>query len=659
MLYNALNVPEVYADNDGATQNKYGSDGAYVTMMDTLNVNGSSQYKIVTNSDADTAVNNIAGYVGAAAEVIYNKDGDVLALSDIKTQFLSGEYKSNGKFEADNGTTYSIASDAYKEFVPSSKEDVANTTGKTQNATKGVVTIDNGIISFNKEKKLDKENDGGENFTLAATVSGKTITGIYSIATWKVSTSDKVDSSDISQIERNQKLLSKEFALDDDQEIDTSSFILNGVDSLSDIKADNIVYVYVGDKKIKRVDVGTETVTGTISKTTSTKVTINGTAYEISEESDLDGSAGSGDLAAGNEVTLYLDYAGDIYDADLVDGSAGNFAVIVTKSDTAPSKSSVSGTAKVELLTADGSKVFEINGTKYIDNGSLGVSNKVLSEEAWDSIEPGTIVQYSVNDAGQVTKLKEPDSKDYGVGPDDETTSLKVTKAGYLDSRAIADSALIFAVPQNSGNTGFDWEADSDDFAVVKKSAILDTSVSRVTYVYDIDTNKIVCMIIDDSSTSDDQYGIVTATGKIDGGESADFYIGTEKVSDGEISGDTPNKASKANELYKISKTTSGDYKFESASAKKEYTATKDGNGVLTSSVTVKNGYVQFNSEDEKYNLYDDVIVYVYDKADDAFSIGTTSDLTDDTLISAKIYMTGDADDDSYGLVDYIVITME
>ena len=63
MLYNALTVPEVYADNDGQTNKKVGSDGGDVTMMDTLNVNGSSEYKIVTNADADTAVNSIAGYV--------------------------------------------------------------------------------------------------------------------------------------------------------------------------------------------------------------------------------------------------------------------------------------------------------------------------------------------------------------------------------------------------------------------------------------------------------------------------------------------------------------------------------------------------------------------------------------------------------------------
>ena len=233
MLYNALTVPEVYADNDGQTNKKVGSDGGDVTMMDTLNVNGSSEYKIVTNADADTAVNSIAGYVGAAAEVIYNQDGDVLALSDIKTTFLTGKYKSNGKFEADNGTTYSIASDAYKVFSDKDKGTV------TSAPEDGVVTVVNNISSNALKKFVD--DDADNTFTVAATVSGKTITGIYSIGSWTVSAHDKVDSSDISQIERNQKLLSKKFPLNDDQEIDTGAFILNGVDSLDKIEADNVV----------------------------------------------------------------------------------------------------------------------------------------------------------------------------------------------------------------------------------------------------------------------------------------------------------------------------------------------------------------------------------------------------------------------------------
>lgn len=63
---------------------------------------------------------------------------------------------------------------------------------------------------------------------------------------------------------------------------------------------------------------------------------------------------------------------------------------------------------------------------------------------------------------------------------------------------------MIFAVPTKNDNTEFNWEADTDKFSVVKKASVLDTSVKAAKYVVDDDTNKIICMIIDDNSTSDD-----------------------------------------------------------------------------------------------------------------------------------------------------------
>ena len=91
---------------------------------------------------------------------------------------------------------------------------------------------------------------------------------------WNVTRGEQVDDSDLAQIDRNQKLLSQDFPLDNDQEIDTNAFILNGVDSLDDIAADDIVYVYTGNGEITRIDVGTETVTGTISRKSADKITI-------------------------------------------------------------------------------------------------------------------------------------------------------------------------------------------------------------------------------------------------------------------------------------------------------------------------------------------------------------------------------------------------
>ena len=684
MLYNALTVDEVYADNDGTTQNKKGANGDYVTMMDTLNVNGSSTHKIVTDTDADTAVNSIAGYVGAAAEVIYNKDGDVLALSDIKTTFLSGEIKSNGKFEADNGTTYTIASDALKQYVV--KNGKTDGTVEKADAVKliknNVIPADNntGTLAYNSASNANND------YTIAATVSGKTITGIYSIATWKVSKNAKVDTSDLNQITKNQKLLGVKFDLNDDQEIDNGSFVLNGVDSLSDIKADDIVYVYAGNEntnnEITRVDVGTKTVTGKITKTTSDKVTIDGTAYKIADAKKSSLTPGEGDLEAGNEVTLRLDYDGKIYNVDLIDGTAGNFAVIVAKSDTCPAKANVSGTAKIELLTADGDKVFEIDGKKYIDNKSIGVANGSLTNENWTKIASGTIVKYSVNNSGLLTKLTEVvDDNDYTLTPsgDDTLKSGQISKAGIFDTHSIADSALIFAVPtkEENKNTKFNWEADTDKFSVVKKASVLDTSVKAAKYVVDDDTNKIICMIIDDNSTSDDQYGIATSVYNMDGSIGADFYIDSEKLTDKEVASGVDKRSIQNKEnlaLYKIKKTTSGDYEFELISTKdsdgtglvKDYTKAANAN----KKVNVKNGYVEFvdtdangdeiSSTSEKINLYDKAIVYVYDKSDKEYSIGSTSDLTDDSVVSIKLYQTSnDSKDDFGGLVNYITIVME
>lgn len=142
--------------------------------------------------------------------------------------------------------------------------------------------------------------NANNDYTIAATVSGKTITGIYSIATWKVSKNAKVDTSDLNQITKNQKLLGVKFDLNDDQKIDNGSFVLNGVSSLSDINADDIVYVYAGGENtnndITRVDVGTKTVTGKITKTTSDKVTIDGTAYKIADAKKSSLTPGEGVL---------------------------------------------------------------------------------------------------------------------------------------------------------------------------------------------------------------------------------------------------------------------------------------------------------------------------------------------------------------------------
>lgn len=118
MLYNALDIAQVYADGDGATQPKSGNNNTTyngkaingVTMMGTLNKNGKSTYKIVTDSDADGAVNNIYGLIGAAGKIVKNKDGKVISVGDLKSEFITGEYNASSKKFKVGDTEYSIAS---------------------------------------------------------------------------------------------------------------------------------------------------------------------------------------------------------------------------------------------------------------------------------------------------------------------------------------------------------------------------------------------------------------------------------------------------------------------------------------------------------------------------------------------------------------------
>ena len=48
-------------------------------------------------------------------------------------------------------------------------------------------------------------------------------------------------------------------------------------------------------------------------------------------------------------------------------------------------------------------------------------------------------------------------------------------------------------------------------------------------------------------------------------------------------------------------------------------------------------------------------VIYIYDKSDDDYTIGTKSDLTDEDMQYIYFYETDGQDDDNYGLVTYVV----
>ena len=694
MLYNALDLAQVYADADGATHYKTGNNAARyngdivsgVSMMGTLNKNGKQEYEVISSKDADTALTDVRPYVGAAAKVTKDKNGNILAVGDIKTTFLTGDVSDDGKKITVNDKDYDIDN---ADFVTVN----ATTGGK---ATPGAVVIENGYttsktVTGSAVFKKTKANGGfaGEDaVTIAAKVSGITVKEVYSIATWSANRAAQVTESDVNQITRNKKLLTKEFDKNDDGDVDTASFVLNGVSSLSEIKADNIVYVYTANNdtngKIRRVDVGTKVVSGEITKKTSSKVTIDGTAYKFSSKS---GAESIDNWSTGDTVKAYLDYSGKIYAVEFLESTAGNYAVVFSKSTKAPDKSATESDAKVQLVTGDGNvTVFNIDGDKYVNNVEKNKST------TWGAITQGSIIKYETNSSNKITKIYRADGNVYNPGATSAANKVKttdlfkntteagltavtatkanVTKTGYIakngiNNTIIADNAVIFTLKTNAAKTAFDF-GDSDDAGVTTLDKVKDTKDNLMTAIVN-DKNKVVAMIIAEDSSSDDTYGIVTSTYDLkDNDTGADFYIGTEKMTDKTVDGDVEVSIAKkvtSGALYKVKQTASGKYTFKDKTTETELRPVATSIATATSSAAVKidNGYIVKGDDSvaltgkSRLSMASNAVIYIYDKSDDNYTIGTKSDLTDEDMQYIYFYETDGQDDDNYGLVTYVV----
>ena len=662
ILYNAIELAEVYADADGTTHYKTGNNATYfngiavngVTMFGTLNKNGSQQYDVISSSDADTALTDIRPYVGAAAKVTRDKNGDVIAVGDLKTTFLTGDVSSDAKKFSVGDKDYEISSAKFVDID-------AGTGGATGSGI--TLKITNGKSSIADMSSLTADAKG---VTIAAKVSGITIKEIYSVATWDAQRAEQVSDSDVSQITRNKKLLSKDFDKDDDGNIDTASFVLNGVSSLSDIKADNIVYVYTEgaetNGKIRRVDVGTKVVSGEITKTTTSKVTIDGTAYKFSSK---EGHADIGDWAAGDSIKAYLDYDGKIYAVEFLESTAGNHAVVFDKTDNAPSGSAVASDQKIQLVTGDGSvKVFNVNGDKYTKN----VRDNKSTE--WTSLTKGAIVKYELDSDNKITKIYRADGNVYNTGKTEAANKVKttdlfnsatatgrnitvtkaaITKSGYVNGIAIADNATIFTL-KASNDAVFSF-ANSDDAGVTTLARIKDTTPNAMSAVIN-DKGKIVAMVVSNEVSSDDLYGIVTSTYKLKDDNGADFYIGTEKMTDKITDSDydiSVGDGVTTGALYKIKETTAGKYNMTTVGAIASTAAVTADGKTTSGAVKAENGYivaadVPLNTTDGsvRLSLASNAVIYIYDKSDDDIQY-------------TYFYKTDGPNDDNYGLVTYVV----
>ena len=615
MLYNALDVPQVYADKDGETLNKRGeydsetNTYSMITMMSILNKDGDSKYAVVTSEMADNSLTNIREYVGAAAKVTTDKDDKVIAVGDIQTTFLTGKVSNDGKKFTAVDTEYTLptSTDSYV--------DVNETTGgkgQTNAADKIVNGVTNGIA-----EKLTKED---KTVTIAAKISGKTIKEIYSVSDWTVSDDAVVTQSQINTIKNKQTLLGYDFTLNDDQEIDTTTFELVGVDSLEDIEADDVVYVYVAgdDKEITRVAVGQDTVAGELTKVTSDgKYTIDGTTYSLARN-EVKGTIDNNkidEVNAGDTVVASLDAYGNIYKLE-ADSTNRTYAAVLKTGKETNAYSEV--TYSIQLLTADGNTL-----VANVDDDYEEDYRKVIGE-ATGPVEEATIVKYHLNSSDEIDFIEKASTEK------NNATDEKVTSSGYYNGYALANNVVIFSV---SGN---DY-SDADNYTVVDRDSAIGKEFTA-SYALNKD-DQIALMIADDLVANDVVFGLVTGSGTNNSDAGSYVEILTP---DGEVvsydcsltvrSAITEAAGENGQNLMGFKVNSNNEIKsgnFAKVETKAEFLGGDDVTVQTGEVTTIANNRITLDSDEEtSYGYTDDVVIYKYNADDSEYNVdGNTSDI--------------------------------
>jgi len=508
MTYQTLDVPMVRVDNDNRIimlEGKWNNvAGAYdaVTMMTKLDVQDydppgaglvAGDKFVLDDSMAKDAITNVRPYIGAYVTAYANDDNEILAIKEVKSTFLTGEFTTlfaagavtdDDVFEVDD-VEYTVDLPA----APFAFTEITN--GQVPGVSPGYPT------AINVE------------YTLAVDLSGKRIKDVYSVALWNPSDdflfeTDMVDDDNIN---------GNDFVLDDDDAIDTDSFGLFGVKSLSDIKKDNVVYVYNAGGEVQRIEVGTTVVKGEITKIKSdlSAITVGGKSYEFSTV--YTGTPTVGSLDLGDEVELYLDYAGDVYDIEMVSGSADNYAMVLFTEDQGVTLAT--SQPQVKLFLADGTtKTFKVEaGYSDPDGDDALLLPELIANGVWTALAPAgpaaapLMVEYGLDKDGEIDYI----NNLYDVATDWVDTlavTHELTEKGYYNGSAFESDALIFTYDAASG-TGPD---DEDCYGTTtKEKAAKKTFAAR----YLLDTGKITAMWTVGLGTGDDDiFGVVVSRAK-------------------------------------------------------------------------------------------------------------------------------------------------
>lgn len=487
VIYNALTVQKVAVNADGET--KMLTVGTATPPDAATLLNTGLNCTVVPNhivlGDEDSLI-NLNKYLGQFGKAYVNSDDEIVAFVSESTELV-------GKID---GTDFKTTKDSIK----------YTTTG-------GVVagTVKAGENFINGEIDNTTKVDDTKELVLNVKLSGRNIVKVYSALEWTISDADLVVASDLKDIKDDQSLFGFDFVLDDDDEIDMTSFALVGVKSLDDIKVDNVVYVFANADGISRIEVGTKTVEGKVTSFLSgTNFIIDGTKYANATEK-VNGVTTTyatpvTSAHVTKEVKAYLDARGYVFEVEDLDGGAKKVAVVVDYAQ-------VGFDAQVKLFTAEGDDLV----AKY-DNTKI---SNVLAPK-------GSVIGYGLNKDGKITSS----NTEFLTPAALEFASNKVVTVDG-DYRVVASDVVVFTIDSDG-----DYAVSTID-KVDKNEPI---AVGAVLYKSATD-NTVIAVVVPSTNAkaaTDDVYAVVNDLYVADyDGDPVDRLVGfadgaaMDKIADG------------------------------------------------------------------------------------------------------------------------------
>jgi hypothetical protein len=447
---------------------------------------------VVTRDHAYNAKIDLVSRIGAYGRLYESKtDGKIVALTNVKTQFLTGRFfvESNGvvKFQTVvDGTKYNLSGDA-SIWAKRLNEDVVATVGSTEylNTSRSAVFL-NGNLTDLTDDLSDKylyyrtSSTNGENLSakviVAADVNGLTISQLRSVAIWEASDTFLYESGQIDS--DGKKFNGHSFPLDESNNVDHSRYVLAGVDSLDELAADNVIYVYKSDNIITRIDVGRETQSGVVTNVNLTDFTrtIGGKVLVTAPWTGLGfDEAGK----AGSEGTALLDVYGRLYAFRVGDAFKGNFAVYLQSA----------------AYFGRQAKIFDKTGKEVV----YGTTSDVYREEVKDSMT-GLVTVTGINKLPAANTLIEYKLSGSNISDIPTYASYGTAKEGHINA-----SGTILSFPgSNPSKTPVSIDSgvlvyvqDGDKFSLGSIKDLVDDDLEYV-FQYIVKDGSVKALLVQD-----------------------------------------------------------------------------------------------------------------------------------------------------------------